>query len=141
MKLTMLLVFALALPCLAQKPATLTSKVDGVFFTQKVQPILETRCLGCHGVDTQLSHFDLRSRESTLKGGTRGAALVPGSASKSLMHVLLTGSRAPLMPPSGKLPATEIATLQDVDRGRCAVGKRHKPVVGPETDLVVVRPN
>ncbi|MBB6053221.1 PSD1 and planctomycete cytochrome C domain-containing protein [Armatimonas rosea] len=112
MKLATLLFFALALPSLAQKPSQPTVKVDTVYFTQKVQPILEKRCVGCHGAETQLSHFDLRSRESTLKGGTRGAALVPGNAAKSLMHILLTGSRAPLMPPSGKLPASELATLK-----------------------------
>ncbi|WP_309717121.1 PSD1 and planctomycete cytochrome C domain-containing protein [Armatimonas sp.] len=112
MKLAALLVFVVALPCLAQKPTKPTVKVDATFFTQKVQPILEKRCVGCHGAETQLSHLDLRSRENALKGGTRGAGLVPGSAAKSLMHVLLTGSRAPLMPPSGKLPASEIATLK-----------------------------
>ena len=87
-------------------------KVDAVYFETKVKPILEKHCLGCHGVGTQLSHFDLRSRESSLKGGTRGVAIVPGSAEKSLVHKLLTGSRAPLMPPAGKLPASEIQILK-----------------------------
>ncbi|MCX6365092.1 MAG: hypothetical protein NTX57_00050, partial [Armatimonadetes bacterium] len=88
MKLATLILFALALPCLAQAPPKPASKIDAAYFIQKVQPILEKRCLGCHGAETQLSHFDLRSRESTLKGGTRGAAIVPGNADKSLMHVL-----------------------------------------------------
>ena len=118
MRLAALFLFALTLPCLAQKPTKPTVRVDAVYFIQKVQPILEKRCLGCHGAETQLSHFDLRSRESTLKGGTRGAAIVPGNADKSLMHVLLTGNRAPLMPPSGKLPASEIAVLKKwIDSG------------------------
>ncbi|WP_395090677.1 PSD1 and planctomycete cytochrome C domain-containing protein [Armatimonas sp.] len=94
------------------KPAEKVVKVDAVYFESKVKPILEKHCLGCHGVDIQLSHFDLRSRESAVKGGTRGVAIVPGSAEKSLLHKLLTGSRAPLMPPGGKLPASEIQILK-----------------------------
>ncbi len=93
-----------AVPCLAQKPV--------VDFEKQVQPILEKSCLGCHGVGTTLSHLDLRSRAGLLKGGTRGAGMVPGSAEKSLLYKLVTGSRAPLMPPGGKLPAREIQTLK-----------------------------
>ena len=88
------------------------AKVDAAFFSQKVKPILEKSCLGCHGVDNQLSHFDLRSREGALKGGTRGAGFVPGSAEKSLLFKLVEGKQAPLMPPGGKLPASERAILK-----------------------------
>ncbi len=105
MKLVALFALLLAaLPCLAQKPS--------VDFEKQVRPILEKSCLGCHGVGATLSHLDLRSRAGLLKGGTRGAGMVPGSAEKSLLYKLVTGSRAPLMPPGGKLPPAEIQTLK-----------------------------
>lgn len=86
--------------------------VDAAFFTQQVQPILQQRCLGCHGEKTQLSKLDLRSRASALRGGVRGAALTPGKSATSLLIQYISGDRTPMMPPSGKLPAAEITTLR-----------------------------
>jgi uncharacterized protein DUF1549/uncharacterized protein DUF1553/cytochrome c len=114
------------LPCLAGAAAALSAPrplpsrpvaapsapVDAAFFSREVQPILERSCLGCHGVGNQLSGLDLRSRESALKGGSKGPALVPGSAARSLLYQMIAGRRAPLMPPQGKLPAAEIATIR-----------------------------
>lgn len=74
--------------------------------------LLETKCLGCHGVGNKLAGLDLRTREAALKGGGRGPALVPGKADKSLLVQLINGNRAPLMPPTGKLPPGEIALLK-----------------------------
>jgi hypothetical protein len=86
--------------------------VDGVFFSREVQPILQKRCLGCHGIGNQLAHLSLTSREHALKGGNRGPGLVPGDAAKSLLYQFVSGARAPQMPPAGKLPAVEIAVLK-----------------------------
>ncbi len=83
-----------------------------------IRPLLEAKCLGCHGVGNRLAGLDLRTRESALKGGTRGAAFVPGKSDKSLLIQLVNGNRAPLMPPTGKLPAGEIALLKHwIDSG------------------------
>lgn len=94
------------------KPAAAPGPVDSAYFEREIQPILSQRCLGCHGVGNQLAHLDLRSREATLKGGTHGTALVPGNAAKSLLYQLVSGTRTPLMPPGGKLPAAEIEKLR-----------------------------
>jgi hypothetical protein len=114
--LSALFLLALATASSGQKvrfgPNDTSSPVDAAFFTRQVQPLLEQRCLGCHGVGVQLSHLDLRTRQSALQGGTRGAAFVPGDAQKSLLYKLVTGVRAPAMPPSGKLPAHEIQILR-----------------------------
>ena len=85
---------------------------DAAFFAREVRPLLEKNCLGCHGVGAKLAGLDLRSRESALKGGTRGPAFVAGHSEKSLLLLLVNGSRAPLMPPTGKLPAAQIAILK-----------------------------
>ena len=87
-------------------------EVDALFFESKVRPLLAKNCLGCHGVGEQMAHLDLRSREAVLKGGGRGAAVIPGHAEKSLLYQFVTGKRAPLMPPGGKLPATDVQILK-----------------------------
>ena len=86
--------------------------VDAAYFERSVRPLLEKNCLGCHGVGNRLAGLDLRSRESAVKGGTRGAAFVAGRADKSVLYHLVAGDRAPFMPPTGKLPPAQIAVLK-----------------------------
>src|SRR5437762_9179138 len=47
--------------------------------------ILEKQCLGCHGAG-QMSGLDLRQRETLLKGGKRGPAIIPGNPEGSLLY-------------------------------------------------------
>src|SRR5215471_3906382 len=56
---------------------------ESVSFTKDIQPILQTSCWKCHGEAMQLSKLDLRTLESALKGGQKGAAIVPGDADAS----------------------------------------------------------
>ncbi|NOT60527.1 MAG: DUF1549 domain-containing protein, partial [Acidobacteria bacterium] len=80
--------------------------------------ILEKNCLGCHG-ESRMSGLDLRSREAALKGGTRGASLVPAKSSESLLIKVLAGNDELKMPPGKKsLTADEIKLLRDwIDAG------------------------
>lgn len=47
-----------------------------VSFVKDIKPILETRCLKCHGDTMQAAKLDLRSREAALKGSEKGPVLV-----------------------------------------------------------------
>ena len=69
--------------------------------------VLEQHCQGCHGGQQALSQLDVRTRASLLKGGTRGAAVVPGDAEKSLLLHVLEGRSGLQMPPGG--PAKKLA--------------------------------
>jgi hypothetical protein len=91
---------------------------QSVPFTPDVQSILENHCWKCHGGSVQLSKLDLRTRESALRGGTRGAAIVPGKAEESRLYRLVAGLEKPSMPLDGKLTANQIATIKAwVDQG------------------------
>lgn len=46
---------------------------------------VQSKCLACHG-EQKISGLDLRDRASALKGGTRGPALAPGDADRSLIY-------------------------------------------------------
>ncbi len=74
--------------------------------------VLEKRCLSCHGA-ARMSDLDLRQRETTLRGGKRGPAVVPGKPGDSLLLQVVSGKSEIKMPP-GKdpLPAAEIDTLR-----------------------------
>jgi cytochrome c len=53
--------------------------------SQRGIAILNRNCVSCHG-QTRVSALDLRHRESALKGGNRGPAVVPGNAKMSLLY-------------------------------------------------------
>src|SRR5690606_17550785 len=61
-----------------------------------VLPILQARCVVCHGRGEQRGGLDLRTQESRLQGGDSGPAIVLGKPDESLLiHKVEVG----LMPP------------------------------------------
>src|SRR5688500_12969418 len=82
-------------------------------FTERVRPLLESRCISCHGADKVKGGLRMDSRDALIKGGDSGPALVPGKPSESLLLQAVLHSRKDLeMPPKEKLTATEIAVLE-----------------------------
>ncbi|MCB9385295.1 MAG: PSD1 domain-containing protein [Bryobacterales bacterium] len=80
-----------------------------------VKPALEQQCLGCHGVGNTFAKLDLRTRESALRGGGRGPALVPGNPDASLLYAASAHAGELQMPPGGaekKLPAETLAAMR-----------------------------
>ena len=85
-------------------------------FTLKVLPILKSKCFACHGNDPNdlKGGFDIRSRESILKGGESGEpAIAPGqpTASPLLSSVKWEGLE---MPPkeNDRLTEAQIQTIE-----------------------------
>lgn len=86
-----------------------------VLFRQRVRPMLEAKCLGCHGDGEELEgDLDLRSREAMLRGGKSGPALVPGDALASLIYQSVRRTDERMMPPKDRerLTPEEIAALK-----------------------------
>ena len=50
-----------------------------------VLPILQSKCLTCHGDSARQNGLDLRTRDAALRGGDSGPAIVPGVAKESLL--------------------------------------------------------
>jgi hypothetical protein len=58
------------------------------FFEMRVRPLFVEKCLACHGADPKdiKSSFDLRTRESAMRGGKSGQpTIVPGKPEESLL--------------------------------------------------------
>ena len=81
-------------------------------FAKTIQPTLTQKCVGCHGEANTFAKLDLRTREAMLIGGSRGPALVPGDAAKSLLFQVLDHTDALQMPPGEKLPAETLAAFR-----------------------------
>jgi len=83
------------------------------FFEKKVRPLLAKHCYECHSVTSKKYQAGLLvdSRASLLKGGDSGEALVPNDVDGSLI-IDAVRYESYEMPPKGKLPAADIATLE-----------------------------
>ena len=116
--LTILVLTLLLPPVLAERPAP----EDVSFFEQKVRPLLVEHCHACHSMEAKKAKggLYLDSKESILKGGDTGTAVVPGKPEQSLIiqAILYRKNETLLMPPKGKLSERDIATLTEwVKRG------------------------
>lgn len=80
---------------------------------KSARSIIEAKCLACHGA-ARMSDLDLRERASILKGGKRGASVVPGKADESLLYKAVKRDGEIQMPPGkSTLTAAEVDTLRD----------------------------
>ena len=90
---------------------------DKAQIAQRAVALLQARCLRCHGQD-KTSGLDLRSRDTLLQGGSRGAAIVVGKAEQSLLYQFISGNLQPRMPVGEELSTAEIALLKQwIDAG------------------------
>ena len=55
-------------------------------YGQTALTLFENRCAACHSGSGARGGLDMTSRESLLRGGGRGAAVIPGKAGESLLY-------------------------------------------------------
>jgi mono/diheme cytochrome c family protein/cytochrome c553 len=81
------------------------------FFETKVRPVLAEKCYSCH-TSTAMGGLRLDSREAMLKGGGRGASIVPGDPDTSVLIAAIRQTDEKLkMPMGGKLKDAEVEDL------------------------------
>src|SRR3954463_8808240 len=74
--------------------------------------VLEANCATCHGAP-QMSGLDVRARDTILKGGKRGPAIVPGKPEESLLFQAVKREGDLQMPPGKKaLSPEDVASLK-----------------------------
>ena len=111
-----------------------------VFAQESSAPIAATvltKCRHCHGDALQYVPSSLATRESMLKGGDHGPAIVPGDAAKSLVFKRITGEIQPAMPmaPLPRLTSAEIAAIRDWINNGAVMAENKKPApVVPSDD-------
>ena len=75
--------------------------------------LLDRNCLICHGAVLQ-SGLDMRQKETLLKGGDRGPALIPGNAEESLLFMAVAHVGELKMPPNeSAMPKADLEVLRD----------------------------
>lgn len=83
-------------------------------YAKDVAPLLAKYCSGCHNPSDLEGDLSLATFAELEKGGSRGAAIIPGRADASLLVRVLTGEVEPAMPPEDNARPTEaeIAVLR-----------------------------
>lgn len=82
------------------------------FFESKVRPVMVEKCYSCHGEKKQSGGLRLDSRDTIVKGGDTGPALVTGKPNDSLMIHAVKRTGELKMPPKEELSAEQIAALE-----------------------------
>ena len=79
-----------------------------------VEPLLKEHCVECHNPTKAKSGLDLTSLQAILRGGERGAAVIPGRADESNLYTFLRSEADPHMPPGKrkKMADDEVALLR-----------------------------
>jgi hypothetical protein len=83
-------------------------------FAKDVVPLFAKYCAGCHNATDLEGELSLETFAGLQKGGSRGAAIVPGRGDASMLVRVLTGEIEPKMPPEDNPRPTEaeIAVLR-----------------------------
>ncbi len=94
------------------------SPEDLAFYRERIEPILVKNCNECHGAGSKFrGGFSLAAREHLLKGGESGPGVLLDKPDESML-IDVINYRTYEMPPSGKLPADQIASITEwVKRG------------------------
>jgi len=99
---------AASLPLAAQ-----TGADPAASFQDRIQPIVFKNCNGCHTFGGHAGELRMDSFATLMKGGGRGAAVVPGHPESSLLlKVVRYGDPDLKMPPRGKIADSDIAALE-----------------------------
>jgi mono/diheme cytochrome c family protein len=99
-------------------------------FKSKVQPLLQTKCFGCHSEKAEevKGGLKLDTLDDILKGGPNGPAVTPGDTMNSFLLRAIRYEEADFqMPPSGKLSDEEIEMVEQWVRSMSSTTSRQVP--------------
>ncbi len=79
---------------------------EDLLWTTHVEPLLQRHCTECHNPAKAKSALDLTTFQSILRGGDRGAAVIPGRPDDSNLYRFLGSESDPHMPPGNRQKLT-----------------------------------
>ncbi|MCZ2342436.1 MAG: hypothetical protein LC104_11655 [Bacteroidales bacterium] len=95
-------------------PADL-KRTDPIVYEKDVAPIFQAKCQVCHAGKITDGDFNLGTYAGLMKGGKRGKAVIPGKHAESLLWLMSSHNKGPIMPPKSEenpLTPQEVAVLK-----------------------------
>ena len=83
----------------------------GVSFTNDILPILQSRCMNCHGGERIEEGLIMKTYNDLLAGSDNGPVVIPGDSGNSLMAELLLANKMPKRGP--KLTPPQVQLIVD----------------------------
>ena len=81
-----------------------------VSFTIDVMPIIQSRCVRCHGEDRVEEGLLMRTYEEIMAGSENGPVIVPGDVANSKLVELVTSQKMPKRGPKLTPPQVQLIT-------------------------------
>lgn len=95
----------------AEQPTAAPSASTGVSFANDILPILNSRCLNCHGGERFEEGLFVGSYQELMNGSANGPVIVPGDAEGSLLVELVKNQKMPKRGP--KLTPPQVQLIVD----------------------------
>jgi outer membrane biosynthesis protein TonB len=95
----------------ATQPAAPAAPAASVSFARDIKPILDQKCLKCHGGEKTEEGFSVKTHQDLMKGSNNGIMVKAGSAADSEMIKLVVEGEMPKR--ASRLPVAEIKLLTD----------------------------
>lgn len=98
-------------PAATESPATQPA-VQGatVSFANDILPIIQSRCIGCHGRDRIEEGLEMNTHASLMAGSDNGLVIVPGDAANSLFVEMVATQKMPKRGPKLTPPQVQLLT-------------------------------
>ena len=91
----------------------LTASLQAVDFEAEIRPLLQERCVECHGAKKQKADLRLDAKPHAFKGGESGPAIIATKSADSPIFKRITATGDERMPPDGEpLTADQIAKIK-----------------------------
>ena len=90
---------------------TPAGSVSAVSFSKDIVPILDNKCVNCHGADRIEEGLKLETYNDVFAGSKNGAVVVPGDASNSLLAELVANHKMPKR--GAKLTDPQVQLIMD----------------------------
>jgi uncharacterized membrane protein len=94
-----------------QEPTAESVASTGVSFTNDILPILQSRCVNCHGGNKVEEGLTLKTYADLMAGSDNGPVIVSGDAAGSLLVELVTAQKMPKRGP--KLTPPQVQLIVD----------------------------
>jgi mono/diheme cytochrome c family protein len=98
-------------PAATEAPATQPAAGGAtVSFANDILPIVQSRCINCHGGNRTEEGLDLNNHASLLAGSDNGPVVVPGDATNSLFVEMVATQKMPKRGPKLTPPQIQLFT-------------------------------
>lgn len=94
-----------------EQPTAEPAASTGVSFANDILPILNSRCLNCHGGDRVEEGLIVKTYSDLMAGSSNGPVIIPGDAEGSLLVELVASQKMPKRGP--KLTPPQVQLIVD----------------------------